>query len=208
MGEAYSNMGQDVSRAVMAAADGYQREQYRGEQAAWAAQERDRLKREEARQEQRSALDVESHKLNVTNMALQNELLKSQLARQRSAQLGPPMPTSGRSSPAPLFSNVPGKAGVGIYNSVPAEVTTTLPGSGGSATAGPDNPMFTWYDAGPFSMPLLSSKASEAMEGAGELLAPILMGAGYSGLLFDYARRKFNMPHDILKGRKGMARYR
>lgn len=75
---AVSDMGQDISRAVAA-------HQSKAERAR-------ELERQQAINSANQKLSLERHQLDVTNMGLQNELLKAQIAKMR-GQVGPGLPS-------------------------------------------------------------------------------------------------------------------
>lgn len=91
--------GQDLSRAIMANMDANER--------------REAAARETARLAVRDKMDAETHALSMQRGSLENELLRSQIARANSSQVGPGVPR--------------GNAPPGAVNSVPARVEVGSP---------------------------------------------------------------------------------
>lgn len=89
--------GQDLSRALMANMDANERREA-------ALQEAERLRR-------RDAMDAETHALAMTRGGLENELLRSQIARANAGQVGPGVPGGGASAGA--VNRVPSRVVVG-----------------------------------------------------------------------------------------------
>lgn len=167
-GNALSNMGQDVSRAIQA-------HQSKAERAQELQKAEDYNNKRMQLDIDRQALDVEKHKRDIANMDLQNELLKSQLARARSAQLGPGMPstTALPRSGGRIVADVTSPSGAVEVN--PSQITAARPGEP-SLEAGA-TPGFKEYRIGGknlgFNAELpAASSSSEAFESSGELLAP------------------------------------
>lgn len=113
MGDAMSRMGQDVSRAAYAT-----------------------MTRPERQSTQMTALQLE-------NAGLQNDLLRSQIAR-NNASIGPPMPGGGVSIGDPKIVSA---GGMGVYEAKPPEVINPAPGNP-AVTAGPPGPQTTFYRSG------------------------------------------------------------
>lgn len=89
--------GQDVSRALMANMDARERREA-------GLLEMERLRR-------RDAMDAETHGLSMERGRLENELLRSQIARANSGQVGPGYPVG--ASPAGSVNRVPSRVVVG-----------------------------------------------------------------------------------------------
>lgn len=110
---------------------------------------------------------VKAAQLQLENMELQNELLRSDIAR-RNAQIGPPMPDA--ATAYPVYSGdvnmthlMGDSVGSGTVRTVPSEITSKSPVApykeAGTAAGGKD------YDFGPLgTWTLLSSGASESLE--------------------------------------------
>lgn len=112
MGGAIANMGQNIGRAA---------------EAAITQQERsDKLMKRTA------------DALTLNRMGLENELLRSQIAR-TNGQIGPPMPSLGQSSPGGGNSGQIMISDRGTYEADPYKVTTANP-SAPSVAAGPAGP--------------------------------------------------------------------
>lgn len=152
---AFGSMGQDISRAMLASAD---------------AKERTAIQQEQMQMQR------ETHAANINRVNAETALdemrmreIASRVNRNASAQLGPAFPSVRR-------GGTPNNYGSYVIN--PAEITSQNK-SDISLTAGPDSPMWTNYrmfdGKYPFNVKLPSEQASESMESAGEIVAPILI---------------------------------
>lgn len=138
-GRAFADMGQDISRAVRAT-----------------------MNREQRVQHTKTALELERDQL-------QNDLLKSQIARNMAA-LNPPMPSGsgGSSGGAGVYY---GSTNVGPYEAKPTEVNTVNPSSASTA-AGPPQPSVQWVHT---STGGLSSEPPKVSKAEDEFGAPLMM---------------------------------
>lgn len=112
MGASLSNMGQGISRAIQSTQSKEQRES-------------------------QTASQIIADQQTIERGALQNDLLRIQLAAAQKAltgadQIGPPLPTSGRT---------------GVHEMKPNEITTSQPNSP-SIAAGPPGPVTTFHRSG------------------------------------------------------------
>lgn len=169
MGNAVAEMGQDISRAISAT-------QSKSERAAELEQARQVQQRAIERQDKIDALNVERHKLDVSNMAIQNELLKSQLARAKSAQVGPGMPSNAFSSSrgGAVTADVTSPTGaVETLKSQTVSRNPKQPSLEAGSMAGFKEYRVGGKDWG-FNVELpAASSPSEAFESAGEIMAPV-----------------------------------
>lgn len=127
MGSAMADIGQDISRSI---------------QATRTAPER----------AQANAVAAQMSQLALERATLENELLKSRIARESQGQIGPPMAQA-----TPVS---------GGFQIVPQEITSNAGPGMEHQTAGPPQPGLTRYDMGPMMghWNLMSEKATEAAE--------------------------------------------
>lgn len=159
MGEALSNAGQDISRAIHATRTAEER----------AEAERTAL----ARQSQMDAINLERHKADLAHMGLQNAYLASQI-RRLNQETPPPMPRSLDTS-----KGIDAKR-YAAHEFQPSKITSANPFHQ-SRTAGPPGPATTRYRfGGPYSgfytdLPAGSS-VSEGLESMGSAYSLYTMG--------------------------------
>lgn len=122
------SMGQDIDRAIQATRTA-------GERA------------------ERNGVNAQLSQLSLERAQLENEWLRSKIARENAAQIGPAMPSPVESGFRIVPTDVPAHAGAGHEH----------------LTAGPASPGLSRYDLGPLlgTMNLPSEKATEAMEDMG-----------------------------------------
>lgn len=165
MGQAVADMGQNISRAIAAG-------QSKSERAAELERQTQVQAQAQARQAERDRLDVEKHKLDVTHMGLQNELLRSQIARFNSAQLGPGMPSASfpsRRAGGSVVADV--TSPTGAVEVVPSEVISANPNASSvEAGVGPGwRKQRIGGDRFGVNYELPNSSMSEAMEALGSV---------------------------------------
>lgn len=155
LGDAISNMGQDLSRA-------YDQTRTRQERAEALERQRIALQRQDAI----DALNVERHRADLKHLDLQNELLASQIARMRSAQLGPGFPGNAASSAVPP---------VGGHEFINAEIVSRRADQPSLEAGGP-TPGFKEFRIGGKELggvvELPNEPMSQALESIGGIMAP------------------------------------
>lgn len=206
MANAVSAMGQDISRAVDA-------HKSKAERALDLQLQKAQQARAIARQDKIDALNVKRTEADLANMALQNELLKSQIARAKSAQLGPGLPSfaSARTLGGRVEADVTSPTGaVEVLPSQTVSRLRSMPSVEAASMAGFKKYRIGGKDWG-FNAELPAANSpSEAFESAGEIVAPayilghnILRGAEWlRDRFYEWNPRGSNLP----SGRGG--RYR
>lgn len=208
MAQGMANLGQDISRAVAA-------HKSKSERAAELAANRAYNARQLRIAEANAVSNANYNKLNAENMALQNEILKWKISQQRSAQLGPGMPSNAfsprRSPRSTIVSDV--TSPTGAIEIVPSKITSHRPGDASTvAGTAPYGKMFRVGGKYGFDVRLPdASSASEASEGLGDLVgwvpAAIDNAVYYLGKGWDAARaRDARIARRVSRG-SGTARY-
>lgn len=198
LGNAVSQMGQDLSRAVYSQADAEERAEQRqvalGSQLAQlriasddAAARRANAEANLALARERQQLDWLRFDLDKGNSDVINQYYQSMVARMRSAQVGPPSPSVRSRGSVYDYADRSGKAGASI-ESVPS--TVVREGNLGGVEAG-TKPGMALYDFGGVKVPMLSSGAAESMDSLGPLAALYNL-IGQSGVIGQSIRNKFS----------------
>lgn len=164
MGQAFSNIGQDISRAI---------------HATRTAEERNaELEAAKARQAQLDAINVERHQADLAHMELQNALLYSQIRRLNQEQ-PPSMPSSvgsvgGVTNPKKRYGSVTFQD---------SKITSANPFNQ-SLEAGPQSPAMKKYRLGGpesgFTVDVPGQQFAESLEPLGPLGFMYLMGHNFS----------------------------
>lgn len=145
----------------------------------------------------------EIHALRVRRMELENALLEGQNAAQWASIMGQPDTRPAPGAPVAVAPKGDGQAGAGAagirvrpgaltappgqIKAVPSESISSRPGELGLEAA--RSPAFKEYSVSNRSSWLLpNSQVSEALEGAGEFAAPVLLGGMYANHYIDRLR--------------------
>lgn len=160
-----ADMGQNIDRAI----DQTRTRTERAEALREAQERRDRSLR---RQEEMDALNVERHRAELQHMDMQNQLLASQIARYKSAQVGPGMPSNvgagGTAESAPT----------GSVEINPAQITSRNPDQP-ALEAGGSTPGFKEFRIGGPNVGGVMELPNEAMSQSMESLGPLLSVPAY-----------------------------
>lgn len=163
-GQGFSDMGQNIGRALNATRTQAERE---ANTAATLASQAER-------QAAADHMAMEKHWMAMDNMYLQNQLLASKLHHENF--VGPPMPDAAGPS------GNGGGAGRGTrYNSYqfqPSKITSADRNSP-DRTAGPPSPGFKPYRTAMGTIEIPSNEMAESLEGVGEFIKPFVF-AGHS----------------------------
>lgn len=173
-----ADMGQNIDRAL-------DQTRTRTERAEALRDAEARRTRSLERQEQMDSLNVERHRAELQHMDMQNQLLASQIARYKSAQLGPGMPSNvgagGTAHSAPT----------GSVEINPAQITSRSAAQP-ALEAGGDTPGFKEFRIGGKNIGGVMELPNEAMSQSMESLGPLLSVPAYlmhSGMrAVDYVR--------------------
>lgn len=165
-----SAMGQDIGRAVQAATTA-------GERASAAAD------------------SVALRKLSIERAGLENDLLRSQIARLGQGQVGPPMP----GGEATAFGVRTGDVQSTEWQYTPSKVTAARPDDSG-LEAGPPTPAYKEYSFGPLgNWRLLGSQAAESMEDMDLLKYAAVAAGNFPGLVQAFKYMPQNLIYQWLR---------
>lgn len=174
-----SEMGQNIDRAI----DQTRTRTERAEALRQAQADRDESIK---RQKEMDAINVERHRAELRHMDMQNELLASQIARYKSAQLGPGMP-SNVGAGGTAFS-----APSGAVQIDPARITSRNPNQPALEAGGP-TPGFKEFRIGGQNTGGIMELPNEALSQSMESLGPLVSIPTYlmhsAGRAFDYVTR-------------------
>lgn len=178
LGAHVAQLGQDIGRAVDAT-------RTRAERFREIEEAKAREARTHARQEQMDQLNLERHRADLQHMDMQNQLLASQIARYKSAQVGPGMPANlgtGRAA-----GSVDGTTIAGAVEVNPAQITSRNPQNPTLEAGGPTPGFKEFRIGGPQSNAVLELP-NEAMSQSMESLGPLVSVPAY-------------LAHHLAKGR-------
>lgn len=160
-----SDMGQNIDRAL-------DQTRTRSERAEALKDAEAHRARSLQRQEQMDTLNVERHRAELQHMDMQNQLLASQIARYKSAQLGPGMPSNVGAGGTAV------SAPTGSVEINPAQITSRNP-SQPALEAGGATPGFKEFRIGGPKTGGVMELPNEAMSQSMESLGPLLSIPAY-----------------------------